>query len=250
MGIAAALVLSLVMVPAPVAPEYAALGDSYAAGVGTGSSSGGCGRTAFAYPNLWKDAHSPASFQFPACSGATVGEVLERQLPTLTPETGLVTLTIGGNDIGFSDVMSTCSLKSDRACLQAVDKANTTTRDELPAKLTQLFTALNKAAPAAKTYVLGYPHLFEPTSCAAGLTETKRTAINTGADLLADVVKSATTTAGATYIDLRTPFANHGICSADPWLNGITVPFEDSYHPTKQGQLAYLKALESALGER
>ncbi|MEO6088645.1 MAG: hypothetical protein ABIQ18_36595 [Umezawaea sp.] len=56
MGIAAALVLSLVLVPAPVASEYVALGDSYAAG-GTG---GGCGRGEFSYPSLWKDAHSVA----------------------------------------------------------------------------------------------------------------------------------------------------------------------------------------------
>ncbi|WNV83816.1 SGNH/GDSL hydrolase family protein [Umezawaea sp. Da 62-37] len=248
MGIAAALVFSLVMVPAPVAPEYAALGDSYAAGVGTGSSSGGCGRTAFAYPNLWKDAHGPASFQFPACSGATVGEVLERQLPALTPETGLVTLTVGGDDIGFSDVMSTCALKSDRDCKQAVDQAGVITRDELPGRLSQLFAAVERASPGARTVLLGYPRLFEPGSCPDGLSEAKRTAVNAGADLLADVTRSAADRAGVTYVDMRQPFAGHGLCSAESWLGGVADPVEDSYHPTKQGQVAYLRALESAVG--
>src|SRR6187551_2110890 len=107
MGIAAALVLSLVMVPAPVASEYVALGDSYAAGVGSGGS-GECGRSASAHPSLWNDAHSPAEFRFAACSGATTQDVLESQVASLSSVTTLVTLTVGGNDIGFTDVMTTC----------------------------------------------------------------------------------------------------------------------------------------------
>jgi lysophospholipase L1-like esterase len=248
MGIAAALVLSLVMVPAPVAPEYVALGDSYAAGVGSGNTGGGCGRGTFSYPNLWKDAHSPASFQFPACAGATVRDVLDRQVPSLSAETGLVTVTVGGNDVGFDDVMTTCSVSSDRACASAVERAEGLAREELPGRLERLFAAVAERAPGAKVVVLGYPRLFESRSCAGGLSEAKRAAVNGGADLLAEVMASSAGAAGVAFVDVREAFAGHGICGADPWVHPVTSPVADSYHPNRSGYVGYLRALESVAG--
>lgn len=247
MGIAAALVLSLVMIPAPVAPEYAALGDSYAAGVGTGNSGGGCGRSTSSYPALFKDAHSPASFLFPACSGATVRDVLDRQVPSLSAETGLVTVTVGGNDIGFADVMTTCSLGLDRACVRAVERANGLTRGELPGRLARLFAGIKAAAPGAKVVLLGYPRLFESRSCSGGLSEAKRAAVNGGADLLAEVMASSAGAAGVAFVDVRKVFAGHGICGANPWVRPVTSPLRDSYHPNRLGYGGYLRALESVV---
>ena len=62
---------------------YVALGDSYSSGVGAGSyisSSGSCDRSTNAYPYLWNAAHSPSSFAFNACSGATTDDVRATQL--------------------------------------------------------------------------------------------------------------------------------------------------------------------------
>src|SRR5690242_4241737 len=108
-----ALLLSLAAVltapPAHAAgTAYVALGDSYSAGVGAGSylgSSGDCKRSTKSYPYLWYAAHSPSSFSFVACSGAKTGDVLSSQLAALGSATTLVSITIGGNDAGFADVM-------------------------------------------------------------------------------------------------------------------------------------------------
>jgi lysophospholipase L1-like esterase len=246
MGIAAALVLSLVMVPAPVAQEYAALGDSYAAGVGSGGS-GGCGRSDSAYPSLWNGAHSPADFRFVACSGATTQDVLDGQLAPLSSETTLVTLTIGGNDIGFAEVMTTCSVSSDQSCEEAVARAGEVIRTELPGRLDRLLGAVEEKAPAAKVVVLGYPRLFEPKDCLSGLSEAKRAAVNGGADALATTTAAAAAAAGVVFVDVRDAFAGHGICASDPWLHGLKFPVGDSYHPNRSGQAGYFTALESAL---
>src|SRR5690349_7711081 len=99
---------------------YVALGDSYSSGVGAGSyisSSGSCDRSTKAYPYLWNAAHSPSSFAFNACSGATTDDVMAGQLGSLNSATSLVSITIGGNDAGFSDVMTTCVIQSDSACI-------------------------------------------------------------------------------------------------------------------------------------
>ncbi|MFD9737103.1 SGNH/GDSL hydrolase family protein [Umezawaea sp. NPDC059074] len=247
MGIATALVLSMVLVPAPVASDYVALGDSYAAGVGTGGTGAGCGRSPYSYPDMYRDAHGYTSFQFPACAGATIPEVLDRQVSVLSTETGLVTITVGGNDVGFTDVMTTCSVGSDRSCAKAVDEAKGLMRTELPGRYAKLFAAVSDRAPGAKVVLLGYPRLFEEKACSGGLTAAKRTAVNEGADLLADVMSAAATAASATFVDVRTPFLGHGVCADEPWVNPLTTPTADSYHPNKSGQVGYLRALEAAL---
>ena len=248
MGTAAALLLTMVLTPAPVAPEYVALGDSYAAGVGAGdydAGSGQCRRSHNAYPELWQSVHGYASFRFAACSGATTQNVLDSQASELTAGTGLVTLTVGGNDIGFADVMTTCTLGSDRSCVAAVDRSRQVIATEVPGRLDRVFGQVKTQAPGARVVVLGYPRLFEQRDCLGGLSEAKRNAINAGADQLADVTAARAASAGATFVDMRTSFAGHGICGAEPWLHALTSPTGDSYHPNGAGQAAYAAALEA-----
>ena len=95
------------------AAAYVALGDSYSSGVGAGSyigSSGSCDQSTNAYPALWDAASQPASYVSEACSGATTATVLSSQLGALSSATTLVSITVGGNDVGFSSVMETCVL--------------------------------------------------------------------------------------------------------------------------------------------
>src|SRR6476620_6394642 len=89
--------------------HYAALGDSYSAGVGAQPSTG-CGRNALSYPALFKEQEGipDAGFDFAACGGATTADVRNGQLGGLTAQTDLVTITVGGNDIGFSPLLATC----------------------------------------------------------------------------------------------------------------------------------------------
>ncbi len=132
--------------------DYVALGgDSYSSGVGSGSyigSSGGdCKRSTLAYPSLWASAHSPASFNFTACSGARTGDVLANQLGPLNSSTDLVSISIGGNDAGFSDVMTTCVLQSESTCLNRIATARSYVDTTLPGKLNSVYDAIKAKRP-------------------------------------------------------------------------------------------------------
>lgn len=254
--VAAALLLVLGFAPAAhaAAARYVALGDSYSSGVGAGNydpDSGDCLRSPNAYPALWADAHDVASFTFAACSGARTADVLDNQLDALSPRTTLVTISVGGNDAGFADVMTTCVLNSDETCLERVERAKEFARTELPGRLDEVYAAIQQRASNAEIVVLGYPHFYKlGGSCWVGLSQTKRAAINSGADVLAEVTAKAAADAGVSFVDLRGPFAGHEICSSDWWLHSVNWwNMIESYHPTAEGQAeGYLPALTAVTG--
>lgn len=221
--------------------HYAALGDSYSAGVGAGnydSSSGSCKRSYNSYAALWKSAHAPSSFSFVACSGARTGDVLNSQLSTLDSSTTLISLTIGGNDAGFASTMQTCVLSGTSACLSAVATAEAYANNTLPGQLDHVYAAIHAKAPNAHVVVLGYPHLYQvPGTCWFGISDTSRTAINGAADTLDSVIAKRVANAGFTYADVRSIFAGHEICGdSDEWLHSTTLPVDESYHPNASGQ--------------
>jgi lysophospholipase L1-like esterase len=229
--------------------NYVALGDSYSSGTGAGPyDSSGCQRSTNAYPARWAAAHSPASFSFVACAGATTGDVLGEQLGALSASTTLASITIGGNDAGFSSVMQTCVLSSNASCLSAVATAETFMDEQLPGRLGSLFTAIHSKATSAQVIVLDYPHLYIITSYCVGLSNTKRTALNRAADKLDTTIAKAAANAGFAFADVRSRFSGHELCSADGWLHSVTIPFGDSYHPTALGHSqGYLPVLSSAV---
>ncbi|GAA0689684.1 SGNH family lipase [Kitasatospora atroaurantiaca] len=233
--------------------NYAALGDSYSAGVGAGSytsESGSCKRSTNAYPYLWKNAHGPSAFAFAACSGARTGDVLNNQLSVLNSGTTLVSITIGGNDAGFASTMQTCVLNSESACLTAVANAKAYATNTLPGQLDQVYSAIHGKAPNAHVVVLGYPHLYKiGGSCIFGIGDTKRSAINSAADVLDDVIAKRAANAGFTYEDVRGLFTGHEICaSGTVWLNSTTLPVDESYHPKASGQSGgYLPAFTAGV---
>src|ERR1043165_5465480 len=125
---ATAVGLTTLSAPASAAAQnYVALGDSYSSGVGTGGtySGGNCKRSTNAYPQLWANSHKPASFKFVACSGAVTSDVLNNQISSLSASTSLVTISIGGNDAGFVDVITTCTLNGDSTCANRVEQGKT-----------------------------------------------------------------------------------------------------------------------------
>lgn len=223
--------------------NYAALGDSYSSGVGASSYDldVSCQRSSRSYPPLWSAEHHPTSFEFTACSGAKTADVLLTQISALRPETDLVTITIGGNDAGFGPVMGTCTVAtSDSTCNAAVDAAEAFERFVLPSRLIRTYTAIRRAAPHARVIVLGYPRLFDlAPSCtdphAPNLS--RRRKLNHGADVLNDVIYQAVSRqSGFSFADVRDRFIGHGVCSADPWINGPSVPTSlGPYHPNQAG---------------
>ena len=245
--------------PAAGVGDYAALGDSYSSGVGTGvydPASGTCARSPLSYPPQWVVEHQPASFEFVACSGATTADVLGNQISALRPGTDLVTITIGGNDAGFGPVLQTCTTAaSDGTCFAAVDAAESFEQSVLRDRLARTYATMGKAAPHAQVVVLGYPRLFELTpSCADPQVPNlaRRTKLNEGADVLDGVIQSVSQQFGFYFGDVRGQFAGHAVCSADPWINGPSVPTViGPYHPNQTGyRNGYLAALDVVTAQR
>jgi lysophospholipase L1-like esterase len=230
---------------------YVALGDSYSSGVGSGSyisSSGDCKRSTKAYPYLWNAAHAPASFAFTACSGATTDDVLAGQLTPLGSDTALVSISIGGNDAGFSDVMTTCVLQSDSTCLSRIATATAYVDSTLPGKLDSVYSAIRAKAPNARVVVLGYPRFYKLGTTCLGLSETKRSAINNAADHLDSAIAAVAGRHGFVFGDVRTTFTGHELCSGSAWLHSVDwLNIGESYHPTAAGQSGgYLPVLTNA----
>jgi hypothetical protein len=74
------------------------------------------------------------TLSFQACSGAKTTDVNEKQLGTLSSGTALVTITIGGNDAGFSNVIINCALYY-FTCGSAISEANEFIAKKLPGLL-------------------------------------------------------------------------------------------------------------------
>src|SRR5450631_856934 len=142
-------------------PQYVALGDSYSSGVGTRvfyEEAGECDRSPDAFgPKITAAKGYTLSFQ--ACSGAKTPEVNSKQLGTLSATTSLVTITIGGNDAGFSNVIINCALYY-FTCGSAISEANTYIKNSLPGLLETTYKNIRAKATTAKVVVLGYPKLF------------------------------------------------------------------------------------------
>ncbi|RZU54110.1 lysophospholipase L1-like esterase [Krasilnikovia cinnamomea] len=232
--------------------DYVALGDSYSSGVGASGQSGICLRSPNGYPGLWDKANDPATFRSVACSGATTDTLRSSQLSALNSSTDLVTVTIGGNDVGFASTIITCTLSSDSGCAAKVAEGMKKLKEQMPAKFNATYREIRAKAPNATVVVLGYPILFDenaPSCGFAGMSIPKRKSINAGAVELNKAIKAHAQAAGFRWSDVSDEFAGHGICGPSPWLHGLTVlPPTDSFHPTGTGyQSGYLPALNSAL---
>ncbi|MEU7620445.1 SGNH/GDSL hydrolase family protein [Micromonospora rifamycinica] len=245
-----------VAVPAQAAPSdrYVALGDSYASGVGADSytsESGACQRSTNAYPALYNTNVKPASYKSVACSGATTTDVVNNQLSALTSTTTLVSVTIGGNDVGFTSIMSTCVLQGESQCVAAVQAAENKARAELPTKLATVYRGIRSRAPSARVVVVGYPVFYQLGTVCVGLTATSRAKINEGINLVDDLTRTAATSAGFTFADVRSVFVGHQLCSyGEKWLHALNfVNLGVSYHPTAAGQSGgYYPVFRSAAG--
>jgi len=231
--------------------RYVALGDSYSSGVGAGnytSSSGSCDRSTNAYSALWAAAHAPASYISVACSGATTTSVLNSQLSALSSATTLVSITVGGNDVGFATIMQTCAVDGTTDCVNAVQAAENTANTRLPGLLDSVYNAIRAAAPNARVVVLDYPVFYQLNTFCLGLSATSHAKIDEGINLLDGILSSAAGRHGFRFADVRSIFVGHQLCSGDKWLHALNVfDITESYHPTANGQsLGYLPVFTSA----
>ncbi|NEW70781.1 SGNH/GDSL hydrolase family protein [Streptomyces rhizosphaericus] len=239
------------------AGTYVALGDSYAVAPGTrvyDNPDDPCRRGPLAYPRLWAQQHPSYAFVEASCSGATTAELQSRQVPRLTADTTLVTVQVGGNDVGVVDTMTHCILTiDDKDCVAGVEAAKATATGSLPSALASTYASVRAKAPNAKVVVVGYPRLYTigGTCGIFGLSDTERTALNSLADTLDSVLADQATKAGFTFLDPRPAFDPHTICShAETWVTSLEWDkINESYHPNKAGhQYGYLPLLTALAG--
>lgn len=229
---------------------YVALGDSYAAGVGAGPRLDDCWRSDSGYPPLVAAALD-ADLSFQACIGASTLDVLGKQVQALSADTAQVTLTVGGNDAGFTQVLISAAEPSWMSDSEAViAKARAFIRTELPGRLDRLYAEVRRRAPSAVVIVTTYPRLFNGTDCevATFFSDTEMTELNQGADELASVIVAAAGRAGFAVADVRAEFVHHAVCDPVEWVRGVSWPIEESFHPNAQGAQAYADSVDSCFG--
>ena len=221
-------------------PEYVALGDSYASGVGTRtytSESGSCQRSTKAYPYL-DAARISAHLTDMACSGARVADVTANQLAPLNSTTRFVTVQVSGNDAGFSSVITECAQPAWLSdCNGAIDTAQATINNTIPSRLNGLYANIKSRATTAKVIVVGYPRLFNGTDCNAGtfFSGAEMTRLNATADLLNSKISAAAGAAGFPFVNPTSAFIGHAVCGSPEWINGLSNPISESYHPNTTG---------------
>lgn len=251
-GAVIALVSTMLLGPsasAATADEYVALGDSYSSGNGTFAANLDwfCYKSTYAYPYLVAQQRANTSLMFAACQGAQTSDIINGQNYWLTAETDYVTITIGGNDIGFADLIISCGTGSASSCDSAIADANDKIKNELPANLDKAYAAIKKGAPnVRKVVVLGYARFFGPnTSCSAASLSNpdKYDELNGVADNLDAAIRGRATAAGFTYQSSITTFTGHDVCASTPYLNGWSWSVADGWHPTRAGHASGLAPL-------
>ena len=127
-----------------------------------------CQRSTYAYPSLIAAARGYA-LNFRACSGATIPDVTSTQLGALSAATGYVTISVGGNDAGFADVLTECAQPGWMSdCNGAIDGAQAYINNTLPGALATLYASIRSRGPEREVVVVGYPRIFNGEDCNAG----------------------------------------------------------------------------------
>jgi lysophospholipase L1-like esterase len=255
--------------------DYVALGDSYTSGPLIPDQSGGlCLRSDHNYPSLTAAAIG-ASLTDASCSGATTVDMTQSQtddgvtinppqLNSITGSSGVVTLGIGGNDIGFVDIIETCAEESltnpfGDPCTAHYTSGGT---DQLAAEISAtgpkvgaVLAQIRQRAPQAKVYVVGYPDILPEYNdgcwpivpiAYGDVAYLRQTEQELNAMLAAEAASY-----GDVYVDTYTPTIGHDVCRAvgTKWIEGL-VPTSPAapFHPNALGEAAMARALEAAIG--
>lgn len=262
---------ALVAAPASAAPPdrgtgiaYVALGDSEAAGTGNlPYADSSCLRSRNAYPERLARSLGTEVVSV-ACAGADTRDVIATQVDALGPETALVTITVGVNDLDWLGVIRACGAGGDPVRCADAQAAAFAALAALPVDYAEMLAVVRASAPNATVYVAGYPLLFGDLtsgSCDAGgglvfsAAETQfingaiqllNRAIAGGVDLFA-----AAGGTGVEYVDVTDHFDGHGLCdSGDRWISGVVSggPVDDrGLHLNPPGMREYAEVLEGAI---
>src|SRR5262245_57016875 len=215
--------------------SYVALGDSYTAGPLVPNqmlNPLGCLRSDHNYPHVVAPATGLPAFRDVSCSGADTNDMFNQQgvtpgpnppqLNGLDSNTRLVTLGIGGNDIGFSGIIQDCVTLwpfgtpcRDRYVVNGVDELSRRIAATAP-RVAAVLDAIHLRAPSARILVVGYPAIFPDTGngCWPSMPmaygdvpylRSKEKELNA-------MLSAEATADGATYVDTYTPSIGHDSC--------------------------------------
>lgn len=251
--------------PSPL--EYVAMGDSSAAGplVPDLDPDLACVRSTTNYPNVAADLLG-AELVDVTCSGAELSDLsgwrfglLPPQLDALSPGTDLVTLSLGGNDVGlFGAALSCLNVLPEPAGSSCADRFTAGGRDRLAEAVETTrgdfraaLDGIGRRAPAAELLVTGYGTYFRPGGCHPREPVWGRDAdyVQASVDALSAMIEEETASYGGTYVDLAALSEGHDVCARprEKFYEGL-VPSSAAapLHPNAAGMAAFGAAVAEA----
>ncbi|MGH3714886.1 MAG: SGNH/GDSL hydrolase family protein [Micromonosporaceae bacterium] len=268
---AALAAVALIAVAAPSAAyaeeplDYVALGDSSASGSGVPNQIDlVCTRSDRNWPRV-AAAKLGARLTDVTCGGAKTGDLAGRQFgfvapqyAALKPDTDLVTIAIGANDISMGTVVPSCiRLHPEGAGGSCKAYYTSGGRDQLAEriaatapKVAAALDEIHRRSPSATVLVVGYGTYFAPGGCwpTDPIWAGDADYIQATFDRLHAMLANQAAKLGARYVDIRTPSASHGVCAPPGrrWMEGLAPASPAApYHPNATG-LAHAGATVAA----
>jgi lysophospholipase L1-like esterase len=249
----------------PPGARYVAMGSSFAAGPGVTTSADSppdrCARSNDNYARQLARRRGLTLVDV-SCSGATTQALLKpwgkipAQLDALTPDTALVTITIGGNDVGYIGGLMAASCrtlaKSSGACPPARAPSEADFQ-KLRATLLEIVAEVRRRAPGARLVFVDYPAVLpERGVCAATAVDpAEAQAWRAVARRLAETTAEAARAGGAEVLKASVLSRGHDACAPEPWMNGFQQPgaprIAAPYHPNLAGMTAVAEGLDRLL---
>ena len=257
-----------------VAQRYVALGDSYTSGpLIPDQAPPGCLRSSHDYPALVAERIHPASFTDVSCAGATtasmtypqtiLGHTVAPQFAALTPADTLVTVQLGGTDIGFAGIAATCALlsltdPSGSPCAKHYTSGGTNrlasaTAQAAP-KVAAVLQGIHRRAPHARVLLVGYPDILPASGdgCWPQVPVARGDlAYLQGAEAgLNGMLAAQAARHQATFVNTYADSTGHDACEAPgvKWIEGlIPTSVALSFHPNEAGERAMARQVLDAL---
>ncbi|MFD6351450.1 SGNH/GDSL hydrolase family protein [Nocardia tengchongensis] len=188
------------------------------------------------------------------------------------PKTKLVTLQFslndkwGKNDQTLWGSLQKCVFNLPLGCdPEAIDEDrfpdyNGVSGALMAKRMTNAITYIKYYAPNAKIVLVGYPELFTPGSSTVCLSivgvapfiQSRGRAVVEYFDRIDKAEREAAQLLGIEFLDARGLTAGHGLCSSQPWLNGVFDPRTDLdglfFHPSTQGDTVVARAIYDRYG--
>jgi lysophospholipase L1-like esterase len=260
---------------APRFTEYVALGDSAAAGPLIPDQDVlhlGCLRSTRNWPSVLAASLGTATFRDVTCSAAVADDFegsqttflgpVPPQFDALTPTTDLVSLTIGGNDIGLVGAALGCvNLLPEPIGVSCEARLTAGGVDRLAAKIDAFgpeFAAtldgIRARSPRAKIVVVGYGTYIRPGGCypAQPLWGRDSDYLQASIDRLNGVFATEASKHGATFLGIAPPSVGHDVCApvSQRWFEGLVpTTVAAPLHPNQRGMAGIGAYLAGALSD-